>query len=563
MSERGDSGVSASPCNRKKFVRSVAGLIAFGMLFPGGVAAATPDEDAPVDDIVGDFDKSTDVDADPGALKVAADDGDVVEIKDPNLKLCVEWAFEVSEDTPITKGDLRGLTSLDCGSAGIMDITPLVYATNVETLNLHTNRIDDLSALAGLTKLKELVLRRNLLSDLTPLAELTNLTHLDLSSSFTGITDVSALAGLSNLEVLDLGNGHRENKISDVTALAGLTNLRWLNLTSNAVSDLTPLAGLADLTDLGVAGQSFGLPDVVSGEPFTLPLVTSIDGSTVPVSIATGDGKIGDNGTITWDMLRGGEASLEWSQSFMLGEGEWTFSGTMTQKVHAPPVLDGDRPVLRSGNLYQSRSNLSAGLFDSEVRYGRADDEVFFGDWNGDGIDGIAVRRGTEFYFKNIIGPGAADWTVNYGRIGDDVLVGDWNGDGRDTLTVRRGNRYFVKNVIGSGAAEREASYGRPDDEVLVGDWNGDRLDTLAVRRGNTYFLKDEISSGVADRVVAFGNPDDEVLIGQWNSNRHTDSPMIRHGNEFSVFLAFEDATPALTFTLGSGQEAAYAAKLR
>jgi hypothetical protein len=28
-----------------------------------------------------------------------------------------------------------------------------------------------------------------------------------------------------------------------------------------------------------------------------------------------------------------------------------------------------------------------------------------------------------------------------YGNPGDTVLVGDWNGDGTDTLAVRRGNR--------------------------------------------------------------------------------------------------------------------------
>ena len=63
------------------------------------------------------------------------------------------------------------------------------------------------------------------------------------------------------------------------------------------------------------------------------------------------------------------------------------------------------------------------------------------------------------------------------------MLVGDWDGDGRDTLAVRRGTTFFVSNSIKSGPADIEFDYGRLDDVVLVGDWNGDRSDTFCVRR--------------------------------------------------------------------------------
>ena len=42
------------------------------------------------------------------------------------------------------------------------------------------------------------------------------------------------------------------------------------------------------------------------------------------------------------------------------------------------------------------------------------------------------------------------------------MLVGDWDGDGTDTLAVRRGNRYFVKNSIGTGVADYDFYYGNP-----------------------------------------------------------------------------------------------------
>ncbi|MGO1459719.1 MAG: hypothetical protein ACTHWJ_06820, partial [Flaviflexus sp.] len=76
-----------------------------------------------------------------------------------------------------------------------------------------------------------------------------------------------------------------------------------------------------------------------------------------------------------------------------------------------------------------------------------------------------------------------------YGRAGDEVYVGDWNGDGRDTLGVRRGKTFFLNDSLRGGIADHEFMYGREGDEVLVGDWDGDGRDTLGVRRGKTFFL--------------------------------------------------------------------------
>ncbi|MGC5629880.1 hypothetical protein ACPYO6_16750, partial [Georgenia sp. Z1344] len=63
------------------------------------------------------------------------------------------------------------------------------------------------------------------------------------------------------------------------------------------------------------------------------------------------------------------------------------------------------------------------------------------------------------------------------------VLVGDWDGDGNDTFASRRGNRYLMSNALEGGWAEIEQHYGRSGDEVFVGDWDGDGSDTLGVRR--------------------------------------------------------------------------------
>ncbi|WP_197522643.1 hypothetical protein, partial [Occultella aeris] len=117
------------------------------------------------------------------------------------------------------------------------------------------------------------------------------------------------------------------------------------------------------------------------------------------------------------------------------------------------------------------------------VAYGRTSDVVLVGDWNGDGIDTLAVRRGNIYYFINSLSSGNADRVVAYGRTSDRVLIGDWNGDRVDSLAVRRDNLYYIANGFGGGAADRVVAYGRATDAVMVGDWNADGIDTLGIRR--------------------------------------------------------------------------------
>ncbi|MGO1562769.1 MAG: hypothetical protein ACTHW7_13205, partial [Actinomycetaceae bacterium] len=72
---------------------------------------------------------------------------------------------------------------------------------------------------------------------------------------------------------------------------------------------------------------------------------------------------------------------------------------------------------------------------------------------------------------------------LDYGRASDEVYVGDWDGDATDSFAVRRGITFFVSNSLTSTVAEIEQDYGRSGDEVFVGDWNGDNADTLGIRR--------------------------------------------------------------------------------
>ncbi|WP_230667584.1 Ltp family lipoprotein [Microbacterium sp. MEC084] len=198
-------------------------------------------------------------------------------------------------------------------------------------------------------------------------------------------------------------------------------------------------------------------------------------------------------------------------------------------------------------------SNRLGGNATTVINYGKASDTVLVGDWNGDGVDTLAVRRGQTYYISNSLSGGNASVVFNYGKASDVVLVGDWNGDGRDTLAVRRGNVYYISNSLTGGSASAVINYGRSSDLVLVGDWNADGADTLAVRRGNVYYISDSLSSGSASRVQAYGRASDTTLVGDWNGDRRDTLGVRRYvapaPPTFEQQQAIEKARDYLDFT--------------
>ena len=142
---------------------------------------------------------------------------------DPALREAVREKLGIPADAPLTQAYLQEhLVGLHVSDKGIVNLTGLEHATDLQSLGLVRNKIQDLSPLSGLTGLGYLVLDDNQISDLSP------------------------LAGLVNLEVLRLGS----NQIRDVSPLAGLVNLKVLSLSDNQIADLSPLAGLPNLENL-------------------------------------------------------------------------------------------------------------------------------------------------------------------------------------------------------------------------------------------------------------------------------------------------------------------------
>lgn len=238
----------------------------------------------------------------------------------------------------------------------------------------------------------------------------------------------------------------------------------------------------------------------------------------------------------------------------------------LTAATAGPAAAQGN-PVVGEGDLYLlSGAYNPDGQAQAIIHFGDPDDEVYFGDWYGSGVDLPMVRRGNVFFVPDESDPSITASVFAYGDAGDEVYIGDWDGDGVDSIAVRRGNVFFVKNDNRTtGTADRVFAYGDADDYVLIGNWNGvttapaadqpGKGDTLTVVRGNEFFVKNAITTGVADYTFRFGDPDDYLLVGDWatvtetadgggqvESSDGADQLAVVRGNEFHLSSEFEQA---------------------
>ena len=169
----------------------------------------------------------------------------VVEIPDSNLEKAIREELQLSDNISITQQQMLELIGLFAADRGIIDLTGLEYATNLDFLDLGGNQIRDIQPLENLIQLTWLSLWHNHVEDITPLANLTKLKTLDLSYNYN-IESLEPLRDLIQLEVLNFTN----NRVKDITPLANMIQLKYLELRYNQVGDLTPLANLVNLEEL-------------------------------------------------------------------------------------------------------------------------------------------------------------------------------------------------------------------------------------------------------------------------------------------------------------------------
>jgi hypothetical protein len=159
---------------------------------------------------------------------------------------------------------------------------------------------------------------------------------------------------------------------------------------------------------------------------------------------------------------------------------------------------------------------------------GVAGDQPIIGDWDGDGVDDIGVRRNNLFFLDlngNRVWDAGTDGVFAFGTSTDLPVIGDWDGDGIDDFGVRRNHLFFVDlngNRVWDAGADGVFAFGTSTDVPIIGDWDGDGIDDIGVRRNHLFFL--DLNGNRAwdvgdDGVFPFGTSTDLPVIGDWNAD--------------------------------------------
>lgn len=197
--------------------------------------------------------------------------------------------------------------------------------------------------------------------------------------------------------------------------------------------------------------------------------------------------------------------------------GDWNCDGNATPGLHR--ATDG-KVFLRNSN--------TAGAADIEFVFGNPGDVPLIGDWNGDGCDTVSVYRPSEatVYIINKVGQkgaslGPADFSFGYGNPNERVFSGDWNGNGVDGVGLRRTDTMYLRNSLNSGPADNVFTFGNAGEVPLGGDWNGNGTDGVAVFRFDgqfgSFFFDNDNNGGVADLETGFETSSPVPVAGSFD----------------------------------------------
>jgi uncharacterized delta-60 repeat protein len=182
--------------------------------------------------------------------------------------------------------------------------------------------------------------------------------------------------------------------------------------------------------------------------------------------------------------------------------------------------------------------------FDSR-EYGAAGDLLAPGDYDGDGVQDLAVFRPAtgewitgKVYLDNCAPMGCAE-TIQFGASGDIPAPGDFDGDGRTDRAVFRpsdGNWYILFSTGGYNAFH----FGQNGDKPVTGDFDGDgKSDAAVIRRenGKIFWYISQSSNGQF-LAFQFGNSEDKTAIADYNGDAKTEVAVWRPSNGTWYILA-------------------------
>jgi hypothetical protein len=140
-------------------------------------------------------------------------------------------------------------------------------------------------------------------------------------------------------------------------------------------------------------------------------------------------------------------------------------------------------------------------------------------------------------FLRNTNNSGGADITALFGGDPSDLpVVGDWNGDGVDTIAVYRNNTgfFFLSDSNTAPALNYNPIFGNPGDTPFAGKWTADMThDGIGVYRNSNGILyqRKALTGGFDDFFAIYGNPGDKGFAGDWDGNGFDSIGIYRSAN--------------------------------
>ena len=230
-------------------------------------------------------------------------------------------------------------------------------------------------------------------------------------------------------------------------------------------------------------------------------------------------------------------------------------------------VIAGSRVAVLLGNGSGGFS-LTPG---SPFAVGPGAPSVAVGDFNGDGIQDLAVGSFGSGGVAVLLGNGSGGFSAATGSpfaLGTGpwpVAVGDFNGDGIQDLALGNIRSGGVTVLLGNGSAGFSVATGSPFAvgtapwSVAVGDFNGDGILDLATANATSNNVTILLGNGSGGFVATPGGPfavgtePESLAVGDFNGDGRTDLVTAnRTGNSVTVLLGGPAATDSLLSTTAS-----------